>query len=131
MNAREAGDAQIAITAFSVVTGCVIWYFFAMLFAKKNSPEFNRQVDEFFDDVNRPIDAIKENVPDTDTAQFRAISFICFIYGSFITLLMLIPNSFGGRMAFAFCGGFVLLVGSFLRMAAIKTERRQATNPGA
>jgi Na+/proline symporter len=126
LNEREAGDAQIAVTAFAVVTGCILWYLFSMLFAKNNTPEFNKQVDEFFDDVNRPIDAVAENVPDTDTAQFRAISFICFIYGSFIMLLTLVPNSFGGRLTFIGCGGFVLLVGLFLRKAAIRTETIQA-----
>jgi len=126
LNVREAGDAQVALTAFSVLTGCLIWYFSAMLLAKKNTPEFQKQVDEFFDDVNRPIDLIKENVPDTDTAQYRAISFICFIYGSFILLLTLVPNSFGGRLSFVFCGGFVLLVGWMLRMAAVRTEKKSS-----
>ena len=125
LNERETGDAQIAVTAFAVVTGCTLWYLFSMLFARRNSPAFNKQVDEFFKDVNRPIDLVAENVPDTDTAQFRAISFICFIYGGFVMLLTLIPNSFGGRLAFVFCGGFILLVGWGLRMAAMRTERKR------
>ena len=125
LNEREIGDAQIALTAFSVVTGCGLWYAFSMLFARRNSPAFNKQVDEFFHDVNRPIDLVAENVPDTDTAQFRAISFISFIYGTFILLLCLIPNSLQGRLAFVFCGGFVLLVGWGLRMAAIRLDRRR------
>jgi hypothetical protein len=40
---------------------------------------------------------------------------LCFIYGTFIALLgVIIPNSFGGRLSFFFCGfviggiGFVL-----------------------
>ena len=128
LNERETGDGQIAITAFAVVTGCTLWYLFSMLFARNNSPAFNKQVDEFFEDVNRPIDAVAENVPDTDTAQFRAISFICFIYGSFVMLLTLIPNSFGGRLSFVFCGGFILLVGWGLRMAAVRLERKRKTS---
>jgi hypothetical protein len=43
---------------------------------------------------------------------------LCFIYGGFISLLAGIPNPPTGRLAFLFCGGVMLVVGSALHRAS-------------
>jgi hypothetical protein len=42
---------------------------------------------------------------------------LCSVYGGFITLLALLPNPMGGRLAFVFCGGVMFTVGWLLRRA--------------
>ena len=70
------------------------------------------------------MDHRTEDVGGTDTAQFRSIGMICYIYGSFICLLMLIPNPIQGRLSFLFCGGFVILVGKLLKWSAQMIDRK-------
>ena len=75
-------------------------------------------MDRFFDDMHRPIDFEREEGPGSDNLQAKVMGMLCLIYGGFITLLALIPNRPGGRVAFLFCGGVMFGVGWILNRAS-------------
>ncbi len=55
LNAREIGDLKLAITTGVVAAVSVGWFFFSMLFYRKDEKPYVDQVDEFFHDMNTPI----------------------------------------------------------------------------
>jgi Na+/proline symporter len=125
MNPREISDSNYFVTVFTVFLVCSIWYFSTSLFFNRSTKSYKVQVEKFFKQVTTPVDQEEEDIGKTDTSQFRTIGMICYVYGSFICLLMLVPNPFHGRLAFLFCGGFVLLIGKLLRTAARKIEIKE------
>jgi hypothetical protein len=42
------------------------------------------------------------------------LGLLCLIYGSFVLLLILIPNAMTGRLCFVFCGGAIFTIGAIL-----------------
>jgi Na+/proline symporter len=126
MNARELGDASYFVTVFTVFIVCTSWYFLTSLFFGRSTEKFKKQVQDFFTQVNKPVDHEEEDIGKTDTSQFRTIGIICYIYGSFICLLMLVPNPIQGRLSFLFCGGFVLLIGKLLKTAAHRIDLNES-----
>lgn len=116
---EQLTDAEITYSNFftmffGILIVCSVWYLFTCLFTKYSSKAFHDQLDKFFKTINTPIDLIKENVINTDQQQYRVLGLLCLVFGSFLTLLILIPNPWVGRLCFLFCGGTVLLVGVVL-----------------
>jgi len=62
------------------------------------------------------------------TAIYKLLGALCLVYGGFILLLMLIPNTSGGRLAFLFCGGVMFSVGVALHLAG--KRKLKAVNAG-
>ena len=120
INSREIADANYFVKVFIIFSTCTIYYFSTSLFYSKTSKHFKAKVDNFFKQVNKPVDQPNEETGESDSSQFRTIGMICYVYGSFICLLALIPNPVQGRLSFLFCGGFVLGVGFLLKKAASK-----------
>ena len=119
----ESYYLRYCITMVSVVILAGGWYLFTSLWYTRSAPVYRDNVDEFFETMNRPIDPIKDQVPDQDRAQYHTLGLLCLIYGGFVLLLTLIPNSSTGRLCFVFCGGSILTIGAILyrkarRMAA-------------
>jgi SSS family transporter len=90
---------------------------YATLAAIKDLPEAQR-VPALFALMKKPVDFhAEENSAGSDNAQAKIMGFLCIIYGGFVMLLMAIPNSMGGRFAFAFCGGSMVITGWLLSRA--------------
>jgi hypothetical protein len=60
-------------------------------------------------------------VVDNTARQESLIGWLCLVYGSFVTLLALIPNPISGRLAFIGCGGIVVTIGAALLRKARRT----------
>lgn len=106
----------IATVAF-VGGACAAWFFFTSLFYEKSSPEYKASVEEFFARARTPL-------PDDPAASLVenrrypvAIGRMCMIYGAFIALLVLIPNSATGRLCYLGCGGVILGLGILITRA--------------
>ena len=54
-----------------------------------------------------------------------AIGTLCMIFGSFVLLMMLVPNDGVKRLGFLFSGGCVFLVGWVLRRVSRRKEAAQ------
>jgi hypothetical protein len=77
--------------------------------------------------MKTPIDFHKEEGADNDAQQYRTLGSMSLIYGAFISLLVLIPNSPLGRLGMFACAGTMLGVGTLLLWNFKRLRRRQAT----
>lgn len=127
LNAREIGDINIALTTGSIFLACNIWFFFSMLFYKKAKPEYRERVDNFFEEMNTPIDRVTEHEPDYegDKRQHMVLGNLCLAYGTLTLLLLAIPNEFSDRILILICGGFVVFIGFILKLIARKEPKSQ------
>ncbi len=117
LNGQEVGDLKIAITTGVLFLSCTVWFFFTMLFYKGSSPEYRKQVDEFVEEMNTPIERSVEHEPDyeSDSRQYNVLANLCLVYGGLTLLLLLVPNDMKSRMLVLICGGVVVLAGLLLR----------------
>jgi hypothetical protein len=88
--------------------------------------EHHAQVDAFFLNLATPVD--KQGVRGVQHTVYKLLGTLCVVYGGFILLLALIPNTPTGRLCFLFCGGVIFAAGLTLRwrgkahaIAALKT----------
>jgi hypothetical protein len=76
--------------------------------------------------MQTPIDFHKEEGAGNDAQQYRTLGIMSLIYGGFISLLVLIPNSPLGRLGMFTCAGTMLGVGGLLYW---NYKRLQPKNP--
>jgi len=125
LNKNEIDDLNIAITTAVVAFLCFGWFFLSMLFYKKNDSEYVEQVDRFFKEMDTPISETENELDqDCDVRQYRVIANLCIIYGSFLLLLILIPNKLFGRFLIVICGGFMVGAGIILKLIGNHIKKR-------
>lgn len=126
---QELGDLNIAATTAVLFVVCIAWFFFTTLFYKKDKKAYVEQVDAFFEEMSTPIDMAVEHgsTYDSDSRQYGVLGILCLIYGAFILLLLLIPNSSQARMGILFCGGTIFLAGAILQWISRKLRRKNNT----
>ena len=102
------------------------WFLGTCLFAKKRGAEETQRVNAFFEQISQPINFEKEIGAGNDAQQYRTLGLLCMIYGSVISLLVLIPNTLPGRIGMVFCAGFMLGTGLVLRWNGRRLDSRSA-----
>jgi hypothetical protein len=127
LSKREATDLLLAVTTFGTVGVGTAWYFFTSLFYESSPVGYKDRVEAFFQRLRTPVD--KQGVEEVQTTIYRLLGTLCLVYGAFILLLTLVPNTFKGRLCFVFCGGAIFLAGVILVVAA--KQREQHHTPGA
>jgi SSS family solute:Na+ symporter len=120
----ELADLNLALTTGSIFIVCNIVYFGSMLFYKDEKSEYTERVDDFFVELNTPIDRSQDHEPDYegDKRQYSVLSNLCLAYGGLTLLLLAVPNEMKDRLLIMACGGFVVLVGILLRFVAKKKK---------
>jgi len=110
----EATYLRLAVTTLggTVLVGSA-WFFFTSLFYQGTPVEHRAQVDAFFVNLETPVD--KRGVQGVQHAVYKLLGTLCVVYGGFILLLALIPNTATGRLCFLFCGGVIFAAGAVLR----------------
>jgi len=109
---RELIDVMFFSNVISVIVICSTWFLGSRLFRNTSPEVYHEEVEEFFVKMNTKIDYEKENGhKGNDGQQFKILGNMCLAYGSFLTLLVLIPNDLTGRLCFVFIGGIMLTVG--------------------
>jgi len=91
------------------------------------------RVNDFYQRLITPINAITEKIENRDEVIYRLMGALCTVYGAFILLLMLIPNSMRGRICFLFVGGVITVSGMLLyrrSMVLAKRHSQQIHAPG-
>ena len=76
--------------------------------------------------MQTPVDYAKEEGAGNDALQYRTLGLMSLVYGAFIFLLVLIPNSAGGRLGMFTCAGTLLGIGGLLYW---NCKRFQAKEP--
>jgi Na+/proline symporter len=120
MSPREVTDYYFFFGIIANLVICSAWFLFTRLFYKHTRAEYRERVETFFTKMHTPIDFHKEVGEGKDSAQSKTLGILCFIYGGFILLLMLIPNSSIGRISFVLCGGLIAGIGVALYTASRK-----------
>jgi len=123
---QEIKDLNIGFTTGVLFFVCTAWYFATMLFYRKDRKAYVKQVDDFFDEMNTPIDKESTDAEDfdNDARQYTVLGNLCMIYGVFVLALMLIPNPAQARYCIAFCGSVIAGAGLIIR--TIGSYKRKA-----
>lgn len=113
---RELIDVMFFSNVFAVIILCSLWFLASRLFRDTSPEAYHKQVEEFFVKINTPIDYKKEHGHEGhDDTQFKILGNMCLIYGSFLSILVLIPNDLTGRLCFVFIGGIMITVGTIFK----------------
>ena len=135
LSGREADDWVLLLGVLLDVVVCSAWFLAACLFAGSRSQEEKQRVEEFFTQMRTPIDFQKEQGEGNDAQQYRTLGLLSLVYGAFISLLGLIPNSSGGRLGMFACAGTMLGVGGLLcwnyRRLRSKAGQPSESNPAS
>jgi len=111
-SARELIDVMFFSNVFAVIVLCSMWFLATRLFRNTSPEVYHKEVEEFFVKFNTPIDYEKEHGhKGNDAQQFKILGYMCLVYGTFLSLLVFIPNDLTGRLCFVFIGGIMLAVG--------------------
>ena len=125
LNAQELGDTNIALTTGILFVVCTAWYFFTMFFAKVDSEDY-RHSDEFFHEMNTPVNPEMDHIPsyDNDARQYTVLGNLSLIYGGFILFLMVLPNEKAGYLCLLICGGCIAAIGLIMRLMGARVIKR-------
>ena len=110
-------------TVAGVCVTCIGWFFFTSLFYEASPPAYKAQVEEFFTRLKTPVEDLTAAQVQENHKVVGTIGLLCMIFGTFVLLLLAVPNEPEKRLAFLFCGGSVFGTGWLLRRVA---NRHQA-----
>jgi len=130
LTGREIADYSLAVGVLLNLVVGVTWFLLSRKFYLHHKEERDAEVSQFFNDLGRPIDFEAEIGKSKDSQQGGALGNLAMIYGGFICLLILIPNPLGGRIAFLFTGGFLVLIGVLLKRGGNKSKADEAAAAG-
>jgi hypothetical protein len=122
---QEQTDLLLACTTIGTIVLGTGWYFFTSFFYGRSSVEHRASIESFFANMGKPIDAKAEGIENHDEVLYRLMGLLCLTYGTFIILLVLIPNSTRGRICFIACGGVIAASGAIL----FQRSRTKPINP--
>lgn len=127
----ESGDLKIALTTVLLFFITIGWFLLTGVFYRRSSRAYVRQVDEFFEEINRPVDRALEHGDDreNDAKQYDVMAKLCLIYGAFVLLMLFIPNSWGSRLGIFLCGGVIAGVGGVLRIISKRPASGKTPEP--
>lgn len=124
---RDLLDAErnywiASIGIFANLITCGSWFFLTMLYWKRIPEKRRAEIESFNKRMRTPIQPEECEGAKTDYKQGRLMGTIAMGFGAFILLLAFIPNPGAGRIAFLFCGGVVLGIGTLLRRSSFKQQ---------
>lgn len=114
LSKREADDWTLLLTVLLDGIVCSLWFLGSCWFARARSPREIERVEAFFQQMRTPVDFEKEETGANDTQQYRTLGLLSLLYGAAMSLLILIPNSWPGRLGMIFCAGTILSIGTLL-----------------
>jgi uncharacterized BrkB/YihY/UPF0761 family membrane protein len=121
---EEVTQFYLFATVAGVTAISLIWFFFTTLFYESSSPEYKTRVEAFFKDLKTPVGELTAEQVKENHKVVGAIGILCMIFGSFVLLLLIVPNEMEKRLGFLFCGGSIVTVGWLLRRIS---KRHEAT----
>lgn len=124
LNARESTDAGFIFVSIVVLVVSCAWFFFTMLFYRKDAPERRARVEAFFTDMRTPLEESGDQGRDQDHMQYRLVGLMCLVFGGATLLGALIPNPWTGRLGFLFVGGVIFAIGVLFRFLAARRAPR-------
>ena len=122
---REWPDARLAVNTLGAVIAGSAWFFGTTIFYPKlaGSTADSARVERFFETIHTPVVAEEEVQMNYDGVLYRMMGVLFLIFGSFVSLLFLLPNGLQGRLCFVFCGGTILITGAILLALARRAPK--------
>jgi len=119
---------KFSFTNLITVPLCSVFFLATKYFYREatQSETYRASIAEFGRRINQPVDFATEVGGDNSIQQSRIMGNLALVYGGFVSLGILIPNPWSGRLAIAFCAA-VLLVAGFLMVR--RAKRLQIANP--
>ncbi len=111
---EELTSFYIFATVIGVSAVGIGWFFFTSLFYARSSAAYQASVEEFFGRLHTPYGGFTGETVKENRGFIVTIGRLSLIYGGFIMLFALIPNSVGGRLCFLLGGGAIAAIGLFL-----------------
>lgn len=129
---REISDWGLLSGVLLNAVICSAWFLGCCFFSRGRSKEEVARVEEFFHQMQTPVDFDKESgaAAANDGQQYRTLGLMCLIYGAFIFLLVLIPNPWLGRLSMMFCSVALLVVGGLLYWNYVRLRNAAAALSG-
>ena len=124
LSVREGDDWVLLLGVLLDVVVCSIWFLGTCWFARSRSKEEVARVDGFFEQMRTPVNFAAEEGAGNDAQQYRTLGTMALIYGAFVFLLVLIPNSWAGHLGMLACAGTMLGVGGLLYWNSRRLETR-------
>ncbi len=131
LSRREGGDWTLLLGVLLNATVCAAWFLGSCYFSRRRPAEEKARVDQFFKQMATPIDFQKEMGEGNDAVQFHTLGLLCLIYGSFIALMLVIPNPAGGRLGILFCMVCMMGTGGLLYWRGKRMQRAAPVAGGA
>jgi Na+/proline symporter len=132
LNRREASDWGFLSGALINLAVGTTWFLGSCLFADRRPAAERERVGRFFALLRTPVDFEKEEGgAGSDNQQAKTMGLLALIYGTFILLLMLIPNQPVKRLCFTFCGLVMTIVGLALYRAGTRRPAKAAPIGGS
>lgn len=120
-NRREASDWGFLSGALVNLFVGTTWFLGSCLFANRRPAAERERVGRFFTLLHTPVDFEREEGgAGSDNQQAKTMGLLALIYGTFILLLMLIPNQPIKRLCFTFCGLVMTTIGLALYRAGAR-----------
>ncbi len=114
LSMREGDDWVLLLGVLLDTIICSAWFLGTCFFARRRSAEEIERVEGFFQRMNSPVNFQKEEGTGNDAQQYRTLGVMSLVYGSFISVLVLIPNAPLGRLGMFACAAMMIGVGGLL-----------------
>lgn len=123
LSTQEATDVKVAVITGMVTIVPLCWFLFTMLFYKYSSAQERERIEEFYKDLNTPIEQAEGNSFEQDQMQYKLLGILCMIYGGTFILGILMPVGGKGRLCFVAIGTFILGLGACLYRSYLRLKR--------
>jgi hypothetical protein len=109
---KEAKDYLFFTSMILNVAVCSFWYIgTSKIFAKYSSEKYKSRERRFHIMMDKPVLTEPSEAISKDISLLNILGKLCLAYGSFIVLLIFIPNELVGRLSFVFAGSIICIVG--------------------
>ena len=107
---REAADITTILGVLINLSVGSAFFLFSTKFYREPESERHDEVENLFKNLDTEV-VSSEKPSEVDRSQGKALGVLSAIYGAFVALMAVLPNATSGRLAFAFCGSVLLLIG--------------------
>lgn len=123
LTGREWKDLKVAVGLIGHIVFTGGFFMLSTMFYKPLSAERQKDVDQFFNNIDTPLESEGAEQSELDNKQRKMLGTLIAVAGVAIMAMFLLPNPMWGRCIFLLCGGIVMAVGLLLVKAVDdKTE---------
>jgi Na+/proline symporter len=111
------------VQGFSVLASATLGYILAIPFWRGSAPDYRQRVTDFYARMHQPVDFASEVGAGSDVQQMRLIGRFGTVLAAALLLLLLLPNSLGGRLSISGVSLFVFAISGLLLWRAARRAR--------